>query len=150
MSWLDNFRMPQKKNDFSITVHDADWDTKWNGIISSQVVSADVSLTEKRLTLKIRQLKSGAIQDVIFHTLNRNTRTIDHVILTPAKGKNYEYHFKNGEVTYHHTSFDYTSTDVIIHKLDLVFKEIELKSPNEGKMHSVKLGGSKKDVLMEG
>lgn len=148
MSLLDNFRISQRKNDFSITVNDADWDTRWTGIISSQVVSVDVSFTEKSLTLYLRQLKSGIIQNIIFHTLNKDTRKIDQVIITPAKGKKYEYHFRNGEVVYHHVYFDYTSTEVVTHMLQLNFKEIELKSPKEGKMHSVRLTDTDKSVLM--
>lgn len=152
MSFLDHFKAAQKKNDFSIEIQDADWDSKWASLVSKQTAAVDVNLVKRRIVFYLRQLKSGVIQDVIFHVLNKPTKKIDHILVRPAKTPEaYEYHFKGGEVVDHKCDFDYGNTKDLIHVLTVDFAEVELKTPARDQRTSVVLKDEKpkKQILME-
>jgi len=138
MSWLHNFARAQAKSDFQIEIHDSDWDSEWPSLVSKQTVKADVSFTEKTLTIHLRQTVVGIIQDIIFHVLSSEHKKIDHVCVRPGKSKDrYEYHFKNGVVVNHACEFSYEDDGPMIHVLTIQFSEIELKTPASEKRTSV-------------
>jgi len=134
MGFLDNFRIAQDRTDFSITVTDKDWKEDWANLVSAQTARVDCDFVHRRVTIYLRQLQSGIIQDVIFHVLSNDKRKglIDCVRIRPAKkkGKNaYEYIFKDGRVVGHKVVFSYAKKGSLIHRLVVEFDELELVSP---------------------
>ena len=95
MSFWNNFALAQDKCDFSVEIHDADWDANWSSLVSKQTTRLEVNLVKRTLTFHLRQTAKGVIQEVIFHALTHGK--IDHILVRPAKNPDgYEYHFKNG------------------------------------------------------
>ena len=131
MGFMDNFAVAHKMSDFSITIHDGDWDAEWGSLVSRQTEKVEVNFVKRTLTFYLRQTKKGVIQDVIFHILTKETKKIDHILIVPAKGakNSYQYHFRNGEVTDHGCIFAYESDKPLIHVLTVEFAEVELKTP---------------------
>lgn len=148
MSWLDNFASAQSKSDFSVEIHDADWDAAWGSLVSKQTTRLEVNLVKRTLVFHLRQTVKGVIQDVIFHMLTHGK--IDHILVRPAKNPDgYEYHFKSGVVVNHTCDFAYMyyndegkgipSKGPLIHVLTVEFSEVELKTPPGERRHSVVL-----------
>lgn len=134
MGFLDNFRVAQDRTNFSITVTDKDWKEEWTSLVSTQTVKVDCNFVHRTMSIYLRQLQVGIIQDVIFHVLSSDKRKgrIDCVRIRPAKKKgkdSYEYIFKDGRVVGHKVIFSYTKKGNLIHRLDLEFDELELISP---------------------
>ena len=95
MGFFDNFAHAQSKSDFTIEIHDADWDSDWPSLVSKQTKNVKVNFVKRTLIFTLRQTKKGIIQDVIFHCLSKRGGRIDHIMVKPGKdsGK-YEYHFR--------------------------------------------------------
>ena len=128
MSLQNLFRRAQTQNDFSITVSDKDWESDWIDLISTQTKGALIEFGSKKITIYVRQMASGTIQDIIFHILQRENQNIEEVRIRPARGSAYEYLFLNGELIYHSCEFDIDKTDPLVHKLVFKFDEVNLKS----------------------
>jgi hypothetical protein len=148
MAFWDNFASAQAKSDFSVEIHDADWDAEWGSLVSKQTTRLELNLVKRTLVFHLRQTVKGVIQDVIFHVLTSNK--IDHILVRPAKNPNgYEYHFKNGVVVDHSCDFAYVyygsdgkevhAKGPLIHVLTVEFAEVELKTPPGERRHSVVL-----------
>ena len=148
MSFWDNFASAQAKSDFSVEIHDADWDAEWGSLVSKQTTRLEVNLVKRTLVFHLRQTVKGVIQNVIFHVLTRGK--IDHILVRPAKNANgYEYHFKGGMVIDHSCDFAYVyygndgkeshAKGPLIHVLTVEFAEVELKTPPGEQRHSVVL-----------
>lgn len=152
MSWFDNFATAQKKSDFSITIHDSDWDSDWGGLVSAQTLKVKVEFVDRRLTFWLRQTKKGVVQDVIFHVLEKEHSKIDHILIQPGKQKGkYEYHFKDGIVTHHECEFSYDDDSPMLHVVTVEFNEVELKTPAADRRKSVVLKApDEKQQLNEG
>ena len=150
MSFFDNFSFAQAKSDFSVEIHDSDWEADWTSLVSKQTSRLEVNLVKRTLVFHLRQTAKGVIQDVIFHVLEQDHKKIDHILVRPAKGADgYEYHFKNGTVVDHSCDFAYVyygrdgeethAKGPLIHVLTVEFDEIELKTPPGARRHSVVL-----------
>ncbi len=150
MSFWDNFATAQAKCDFSVEIHDADWDANWGSLVSKQITRLEVNLVKRTLVFHLRQTAKGVIQEVIFHVLEQDHRKIDHILVRPAKNPDgYEYHFKNGVVVDHTCDFAYVyygsdgkeshAKGPLIHVLTVKFSEVELKTPPGERRHSVVL-----------
>ena len=91
-------------------------------------------LVKKKATLVVRQLRTGHIQDLIFHIMdgsNTEARKIDEVRIRPAKRQAYEYIFSNGKLTDHAASFDYYTAKPLTHTLEFTFKSVRLHSKED-------------------
>lgn len=128
MSFWNTLRRGQTANDFAVTVADRDWSTEWIDLISSQTTGVDVNLVWKRVTLTIRQLKAGYIQDLLFHILDKETATVDMVRITPAQRQSWEMVFKNGRMVDHEVKFSYYNKSELVHVIVLEFDEVVLHS----------------------
>ena len=161
MSFLDNFRSAQCQSDFSVEVSDREWESKWTSVISKQTTSVKINFVERKVTLLVRQLKIGIVQDVIFHTLSKEKRNrmIDQMTVRPAKGakSSYEYLFKDGRLVDHNCEFKYVAKGDLIHTLVFEFAEVTLKSPSSEYRPTMTIGKTsdwmeeepEKEVLME-
>lgn len=134
MGLFDSLKVAQDRTDFSITIVDKDWNEKWASLVSAQTVKVECNFVKRQVSVHLRQLKVGVIQDVIFHVLSSDKRQglIDVVRIRPAKksGSNsYEYIFKDGKVIDHEVVFSYREKGDLIHRLDIEFEEVELVSP---------------------
>lgn len=148
MSFLDNFAQGQSRSDFGVTIHDADWDSEWPSLVSKQTKSVTVNFVNRTLVFVLRQTAKGVIQDVIFHILEKETKKVDHICITPGKQKGkYEYHFKDGEVVSHECVFSYEDDSDMVHVLTLKFAEVELKTPAGDRRTSVVLRDSNRAML---
>ncbi len=150
MPFWDNFASAQAKSDFSVEIHDSDWDAGWGSLVSKQTTRLEVNLVKRTLVFHLRQTAKGVIQSVIFHVLEKDHRKIDHILVRPAKNPNgYEYHFKDGVVIDHTCDFAYVyygsdgkemhAKGPLIHVLTVEFAEVELKTPPSERRHSVVL-----------
>ncbi len=130
MSIMDNFN-GQPKNDFSIAVSDSDWKQTWIDVISTQTVEVHMNLVKNQLVLHVRQLKSGIVQDVLFHVLTKHGNKIDSIRVLPAKSKEKrsEYVFSDGVLKDHEVDLSIFGSDVITHKLTFQFNRVNLHSP---------------------
>jgi len=130
MSLRDTLRVGQTQNDFSVTVIDRDWSNDWINTVTAQTSKVELNLVKCELTLYVRQLKAGIIQEVIFHMLTKNGSSIDQIRVLPAKSKKHgaEYIFNDGKLVDHHLKMDYTSKEVIEHKLVFNFGHVNLFS----------------------
>ena len=136
MAWKTRhlFKKGQPRNDFDVALTDENWNSEWQDIFDSQVVLIEMNLVKAEVSIWIRQLKAGMIQDMIFDLLTRED-PIDEFHVKPVKSKKNgaEYCFVEGRLVDHHTQLHYLKTDDIIHKLVLRFQHVNFKSPN-GKM----------------
>lgn len=128
------FKIGQTKNDFSIKFIDCDWKSEWEELMASQTTGLKINLLDGIVEVSIRQLKSGEVQDVIFHILTSDEMCIDGIRLRPAKSKNKgaEYVFNTGILVNHRMDLDYDSKDIILHRLTFMFDSITLYSPTGG------------------
>jgi len=159
MSFFDNFKSAQCQSDFSIEVSDREWEKKWKSVISKQTTSVKINFVKRQVTLLVRQLKSGIVQDVIFHILSKKERNqmIDGMTIRPAKGakSSYEYLFKDGRLIDHNCQFKYEAKGDLIHTLVFEFTEVTLKSPSSEYRPTMTIGGTEeteepeREVLME-
>ena len=134
MGWLDSLKPAQCQTDFSITVVDKDWKEDWANLVSAQTARVECNFVDRRVSIFLRQLSAGVIQDVIFHVLSSDKRKgeIDTIRIRPAKKKGpdaYEYIFKDGHVINHQVIFTYAKKGDLVHRLDIEFDEVELVSP---------------------
>jgi len=131
---FNELKIGQTRNDFSIRFIDCDWKSDWEDIMSSQATSLKINLLDGILEVSVRQLKTGVIQDIIFHILTSDERLIDGIRIRPAKSKKKgaEYVFNSGILVNHRMDLDYDSKDVILHRLTFVFDSITLHSPSGG------------------
>lgn len=125
------FKIGQTKNDFSIKFIDCDWKSEWEELMASQTTGLKINLLDGIVEVSIRQLKSGEVQDVIFHILTSDEKRIDGIRLRPAKSKKKgaEYVFNTGILVNHRMDLDYDSKDIILHHLTFMFDSITLYSP---------------------
>lgn len=138
MGFFDNFAFAQQKSDFVITINDADWESDWPSLLSRQTLRAELNFLKRTLILHVRQTSKGIVQDVIFHVLNKEHKTIDHICITPGKAKDkYEYHFRDGEIIDHYCDFSYEDDSPLIHILTIQFNVVELKTPASERRTSV-------------
>ena len=128
MSIWNTLRQAQTANDFAVTIADGDWSNEWIDLISSQTTGVDINLVWKRVTLTIRQLKAGYIQDLLFHILKKETATIDMVRITPARRQAWEMVFKKGKMVDHEVKFSYYDKSELVHVIVLEFEEVDLHS----------------------
>ncbi len=121
----------QTQNDFSVEVADRDWRGEWQKLFAKQTTAMTLNLLDGIVVLKVRQLKIGKIQDIVFHMITCNGRKLDQIRIRPAKSKEKgaEYVFNDGELIDHSMSLDYHSKNVIIHELTFVFDRVNLYSP---------------------
>lgn len=131
---FNELKIGQTRNDFSIRFIDCDWKSDWEDVMSSQTTSLKINLLDGIVEVSVRQLKSGAVQDIIFHILTDDEKRIDGIRLRPAKSKKKgaEYVFNDGILVDHRMDLDYGSKDVILHRLTFVFDSITLHSPTGG------------------
>lgn len=120
----------QTQNDFLVRVSDADWKQEWIELISNQTISAKVNLAYRRVELEVRQLRTGHIQDLIFHILKgtADERLIGEIRVRPAKRQAYEYVFNKGHLIDHNMKFDIYSREPLVHRLVFEFDEVVLHS----------------------
>lgn len=148
MSFWDNFAFAQKKSDFTVSIHDSDWESDWGSLVSKQTAKVEVNFVARTLVFHLRQTAKGVVQDVIFHVLNKEFKKIDHICITPGKDKNrYEYHFKDGEVIDHYCDFAYEDDSPAMHIVTVKFREVELKTPAADRRTSVILRDEEKQQL---
>lgn len=124
---LNALKRPQAANDFKVTIRDQDWKAGWLKLFADQTVSVKVDLVKRRLTMHVRQLATGHIQDLIFHILQKE-RLIDEVRVSPAKRQSYEYIFVNGTMVAHEVQFDLYVKDAITHRIVFDFNKVRLHS----------------------
>ena len=132
MSWKagDLFKQGQPRNDFDVQLTDEHWCAEWQDLFAAQVVRLEMNLVECEVTVFVRQLRAGVIQDIIFNMLTRDEPLgVLHLKPVSSKKKGAEYSFVNGILVEHKAVFDYLSKDVIVHKLVLRFGHVNLKSP---------------------
>lgn len=129
---FNELKIGQTRNDFSIRFIDCDWKSDWEDIMSAQTTSLKINLLDGILEVSVRQLKTGVIQDIIFHILVSDERLIDGIRIRPAKSKKKgaEYVFNSGILVNHRMDLDYDSKDVILHRLTFMFDSITLHSPS--------------------
>ncbi len=125
------FKISQTMNDFSIRYFDRDWKRGWEDIFASQTAGLKINLLKGEIIVYVRQLKSGNIQDVVFHMITNHGRKLDQIRVRPAKSKKNgaEYVFNDGELIDHGMELDYRSKDVIHHRLTFKFDRVNLYSP---------------------
>ena len=132
MSWKasDVFKRGQPRNDFDVHLSDEYWTSEWEDIFASQVVKVEMNLIKNEVTVYVRQLRAGVIQDIIFNLLTRDKALGKfHIKPVKSKKKGAEYSFVNGRLVDHHCEYDYMSKDIITHKLVMRFEHVNLKSP---------------------
>jgi protein involved in sex pheromone biosynthesis len=152
MSFFDNFRRAQSKNDFAIEITDEDWDSSWSSIISKQTNKIEIDFIKRTLKFYVRQMKSGVVLDIIFHIMDSDTQEIDLIKLTPAKGNDYEILFRDGVLIDHHTELCYEETGDMIHEITIQFKRMVLFSPKHQGMNRIVIDSEddqKRAILME-
>ncbi len=125
------FKIGQTRNDFSAEFFDRQWKRDWVDVMNSQTAGMKIDLLHGEVVLYVRQLKSGAVQDVLFHMITNGGRTIDQLRVRPAKAKKSgaEYVFTDGEMIDHMLELDYRSKDVMVHRITLAFDHVTLHSP---------------------
>lgn len=126
---FETLRQVQTANDFKVKVTDADWPDKWIKLITAQTTGVDVNLAWKRVTLYVRQLRAGEIQELLFHVLSGTYRKIDEVRITPAKRQSYEMVFTDGYVVDHEVQFDYNDRKELVHTVVIEFNEVTQFTP---------------------
>ncbi len=128
---FSEFKIGQTMNDFSISYFDRDWKSDWKDLFAAQTAGLKINLMSGELIVYVRQLKSGKIQDVVFHMITSNGRTLDQIRVRPAKSKKKgaEYVFNDGKLIDHCMELDYRSKEVIHHRLTFKFDRINLYSP---------------------
>lgn len=124
------FKQGQSRCDFEVQVSDKNWSSDWEVTLASQVVRVKINLVKNEVTLWVRQLRAGVIQDIIFDLLTREDK-MDKLNLKPVKSKKggAEYAFIDGKMVNHETEFDYLSDKSILHEITLTFDVVKLKSP---------------------
>ncbi len=132
MAWKMShlLRRGQPRNDFDITVSDSKWGSEWEDVFAAQTVRLEMNLVQNEVTVIVRQLRAGVIQDIIFNLLTRET-PFDKFHIKPVQSKKHgaEYAFCKGRLVDHSCILDYLSTDPITHRLVLQFEHVNLKSP---------------------
>lgn len=125
------FKISQTMNDFSIRFFDRDWKRGWEEMFSAQTAGLKINLLQGEVVVYVRQLKSGSIQDVVFHLITNHGRKLDQIRVRPAKSKNNgaEYVFNDGELIDHGMELDYRKKDVIHHRLTFKFARVNMYSP---------------------
>lgn len=149
---FESFKMSQARNDFSLTVSDRDWKEEWITIFSAQTSKVRVNLIKCELVMGVRQLRSGIIQDALFHLLTKDGKTIDSIRIKPSKSKDKgaEYVFVDGTMTNHEYDLDYDSKESILHEVTFKFKRVNLYSSGASEPIVYYPDGKKeKNVLME-
>lgn len=134
MSWFPSLRPIQRQNEFVVKVTDPDWRDEWIEFISAQTRRVEFSLTSRTIVLYVNQLARGLTQEVIMHLLSKEERNrrIDSVTLSPSKGAEFRYAFKDGKLIDHGCCYDYDSSNAVVHKLTVEFKEVVLMPNNNG------------------
>lgn len=122
------FKQPQTANDFKVIVKDSDWAQEWIDLISNQTTYVELNLVKKQVTIDVRQMRTGWIQDLIFHILQKDTSNIDEIRLTPAKRQSYEYIFTNGTLIDHEVRYNLYSRLALEHRLIFSFDGVSLHS----------------------
>jgi len=153
MSVFHHFMQAQSQTDFAVEIFDKDWIEKdWPSIISKQTRKLEINFHERTVTLYLRQLKAGIIQDILFHVLGAGDGKIDKVTITPARGNtsSHQYHFVDGRVSDHQCVFSLEETGDLIHKLSITFDRVVLAGPKGDQRREIVLGEPKqKSLLME-
>jgi hypothetical protein len=122
------FRKAQAANHFNIAFTDGDWKKEWLDIFSNQVEWIEINLTNQFVSIGVRQLADGYIQDLIMHILKSEFRKIDEARVYPLHNRSYEYVFSNGALINHRVKFDYNDRSPVIHELVFDFEEVKLHS----------------------
>ena len=131
-NWL---KRAQSKNHFRVSFRDKDWKDEWLKIFTSQVTKVEMNLVEQILTVHVRQLKAGHIQDLIFHILKDQYKKIDEARVAPIHGGKYEYVFRVGKLVAHAVDFDYDDfRNPVVHKLVFDFDMVQLHSDDAVKV----------------
>ena len=148
---FESFRIAQPRNDFSVTIADKDWKDEWMRLFAAQTTNMHINLVKCELVLGVRQLRSGIIQNVIFHLLTKDGKTVDNIRIRPAKSKEHgaEYVFVNGKLTDHESELSYDSKTVILHELTFEFEYVNLYSPGASEPIVYHPYGEQKRKLME-
>jgi hypothetical protein len=125
MSFIRNlFRKPAAANHFNIEFRDKDWQQSWLDIFSSQVERVDINLVEQLVTVNVRQLAAGHIQDLIMHILKKEYRTIEEARLYPLHNRAYEFVFTSGKLIDHFVAYHYKDRSPLVHTLIFDFEEV--------------------------
>ena len=119
----------QTANDYKIVVSDSDWSKEWIDLISNQTVGIRINLVQKTVELSVRQLRTGWIQDLIFHILgDGKNQTIGEIRLSPAKRQSYEYVFTVGKLVDHEVDYSLYDRNPLIHYMTFKFDKVSLHS----------------------
>ena len=148
---FESFKMSQARNDFSLTVSDRDWKEEWMTIFAAQTSKVRVNLIKCELVMGVRQLRSGVVQDALFHLLTKDGKNIDSIRIKPSKSKAHgaEYVFVNGIMTNHEYDLDYDSKEPILHEVTFEFERVNLYSNGSSEPVVYYPNGEKeKNVLM--
>jgi len=135
------FGRSQQKDDFEVSVLNRRLCADWNRTLSARIGRVDIDLVERTLALKIHQLKTGVVQDILFSILKDGGR-IDQVSVRPAKGgkSKYEYIFVDGKITGHNLEFNYGKQEDAYHVLTVEFQTVTLRSSGLSETGEVVLG----------
>lgn len=152
------FERTQKKDDFQVTITNSTFSEEWNKAFSSRVGRVDINLVDRTVEIKVHQLKTGVIQDIIFVMINEGGH-LDHLSVRPAKSakKGYEYVFSGGQLLEHHCEFNYGKKEDHNHWLKFKFEQVSLKSPTLNQRKDITLTepvvhdhSAGRQILMEG
>jgi len=124
----ESFRKPAASNHFNVEFKDSDWQKEWLDIFSNQVEWVNISLTSQIVSIGVRQLSSGHIQDLIMHIMQSKYQRIEEARVYPIHGRPYEYVFSNGTLTNHDVKYNYSDRGPLVHKLVFDFETVILHS----------------------
>ena len=130
----------QRKDDFQVTATHSTFSEEWNKALSSRIGRVDINLVERTVEVKVHQLKSGVIQDILFVMIQEGGH-LDHLSVRPAKKakKGYEYVFSGGMLLDHRCEFNYGKKEDHNHWLKFKFEQVSLKSPTLDKRKDITL-----------
>ena len=122
------FRKPAAANHFNIEFKDSDWKKEWLDIFSNQVEWVEINLTNQFVTVGVRQLADGHIQDLIMHILKSEYRSIEEARIYPLHNRSYEYVFTKGTLINHNLRYDYKIRTPLVQELIFDFEKVTLHS----------------------
>lgn len=118
-----------KQNRYRVKITDSDWPVEWTDLFQKQISKVEVSLTEKTITLWVRQSNvSPNVMDIIAHLLSddEEKKLIENIHLSPLGNSAFELNFVNGEVSEHDVVFDYMKKDDLIHRVKFTFPKVKM------------------------
>lgn len=133
MGW---FHRGSRRDSFSVHISDKDWKSSWLKLVSNQTKSVELDLVNHRVQLEVRQLRSGEVQKLIFHILNKEYSNIDEIRVKPILTGKYEYVLGNCSLQAHHTRFDILDTSEITHILTFSISDVSMIDA-EGEVSSI-------------